>query len=387
MTQPSSSWNAFGTALLRTATIVLITSTTLVQASFSTVFQSPRPQGTLVAMRLRVATRSHGDYGPSNQDTTRIADFDGVTELPVSCELERSHRSTRRCILKGAAGCLALPTSSNWIQEAWADGDGSIESTTTETNRIDRKPHAPLENLLPATRVMVLIDRAVDTAAALVQSKDSDDRQEKEQLIAKLKSLLLEPQEFFKTKQEVSTSKTYLEQKTWSDWKRARQEETRKMFQIRTDPATELNEAFEQWGERRQFKRLRRQQLALEQSNKIRAAFNAYTNNLIFGESYTLNASREEKKRLIRQYDQLPDVTSVIRSDLDLRDLYRNQVLTAVDDANAELKYQLNGDEPSEDFTELLSILREAQSSCSEWFKFVPENDLKQALEFVLREQ
>jgi hypothetical protein len=117
----------------------------------------------------------------------------------------------------------------------------------------------------------------------------------------------------------------------------------------------------------------------------MRAAFNAYTNNLVFGESYKVNASREEKKRLIRQYDQLPDVTSVIRSDLDLRDLYRNQVLTAMDDAKAELEYQLANDEM--DFSELLSILRQAQSSCSEWFKFVPENDMKEALAVVYGEQ
>ena len=128
----------------------------------------------------------------------------------------------------------------------------------------------------------------------------------------------------------------------------------------------------------------------------MRAAFNAYTNNLVFGENYLLTANKEDRKRLIRD-DRLPDVTSVIRSDLDLRDLYRNQVLTALDDAKAELQYQLkNYHSPSStisnkedtsklDPSDLVGFLREAQSSCSKWFSFVPQNDLDQALTVVAR--
>jgi hypothetical protein len=55
-----------------------------------------------------------------------------------------------------------------------------------------------------------------------------------------------------------------------------------------------------------------------------------------------------------------------------------------MDDAKAELNYQMSiSEESSRDFSELLSILREAQSSCLEWFKFAPENDLKDALDVV----
>ena len=222
----------------------------------------------------------------------------------------------------------------------------------------------------------------------MVKIRGTSNKKDQQVLIEQLKSLLLEPHTFFKTSDEVSTSRTYLDNDTWNEWKKARQQETKSMFQITTiDPATELNEAFEQWGERRQFRRLRRQQLALEKANQIRAALNAYTNNLVFGESYTLTASTEEKKRLIRQYNQLPDVTSVIRSDLDLRDLYRNQILTFMDDAKAELEFQLNNNGHAEmDFTELLVILKEAQSSCNKWFEFVPEHDLKEALAVVQSE-
>lgn len=403
MTAPMSpSWNAFGTVmLLRTVVIiVLVICTTQVEASFSTAFHQLPP---LAARRLLKVTPSSLDESSHQHSKKKSrSTLNGSTreystmsllceKTPLACECEPNSSklpTTRRSILRRLAASSSLAAvNACLLQVAWADNEG--ESVTSANTRGDRKPYAPLENLLPATRVKVLIDKAVDTATALQDG--SNDSQKKARLTAQLKSLLLEPHEFFKTKDEVLSSKTYLDKKTWSDWKRARQEETMNKFQItQVDPATELNEAFEQWGERRQFKRLRRQQLALEQSNKMRAAFNAYTNNLVFGESYTLNASREEKKRMIRQYDQLPDVTSVIRSDLDLRDLYRNQVLTAMDDAKAELQYQLassDDDEPSMDFKELLSILREAQSSCNEWFNFVPENDLRQALDVVLQEE
>jgi len=309
---------------------------------------------------------------------------------PICCE---ASQETRRAIIKRVVrlSCLVCASGRGLAFAprtaiARETGDSSPTHPTSESAaRSGRQPYAPIENLLPATRVRVLIDRAVDISSTLVQLQkeaSADKNVQTEKLIADLNQLLLEPQQFM-TPEEEFAAKRYLEQKTWGDWNKARRKETQEMFQIEFDPATRANEAFEQWGERRQFKRLRRQQLALEQSNNMRAAFNAYTNNLVFGESYTLNASKEERKRLIRTYDQLPDVTSVIRSDLDLRDLYRNQVLTYMDDAKAELEYQLKKSGEPFDASDLLSVLIDAQSSCSEWFKFVPENDAKDALSIV----
>jgi hypothetical protein len=250
-----------------------------------------------------------------------------------------------------------------------------------------RKPHAPLENLLPAMRVKLLIDDAVDTAEQIVRlHKQGAASLEKPTLISKLKDSLLAPQQFM-TKQDAKKAKRYLEIDTMDAWKEKRRKEAVAKFQIEeVDALTRANEAFEQWGERRQFERLRKQQLALERENPMRAAFNAYTNNLVFSEEYTLTASKEEKSRLIRTYDQLPDVTSVVRSDLDLRELYRNQVLTAMDDSKAELQFQLKQDDAM-DATELLALLREAQSSCDKWFGFIPEKDVQEALQVVRQEQ
>jgi hypothetical protein len=251
-----------------------------------------------------------------------------------------------------------------------------------------KKPYAPLENLVPATRVRILIDRSFEIARALKSEELSVTK--RQELLSELQTLLLEPHSFL-TKQEASKAKRYLEIDTLTDWTRARQKEAEQnklafpgdRSVASMDPLTRLNEGFEQWGERRQFGRLQRQQIALEKSNPMRAAFNAYTNNLIFGDSYELTASQSEKSRMIRD-DRVPDVTSVIRSDLDLRDLYRNQVLTAVDDARAELKYQLQ--QESLDLSELVALLSEAQTSCNKWFDFVPENDAREAMERVLAE-
>ena len=99
---------------------------------------------------------------------------------------------------------------------------------------------------------------------------------------------------------------------------------------------------------------------------------------------YVYSGSREEKSRLIRE-DKLPTATEVIRSDLDARDLYRNAVQTALDDARAEFVYQKKND--FEDASELVGLLREAQAAIDKWFGFVPDEDVREALEVLKREQ
>mmetsp|Transcript_3331 Transcript_3331/g.7324 ORF Transcript_3331/g.7324 Transcript_3331/m.7324 type:complete len:100 (+) Transcript_3331:98-397(+) len=97
----------------------------------------------------------------------------------------------------------------------------------------------------------------------------------------------------------------------------------------------------------------------------------------------------QEKSQRIRN-DKLPTATDVIRSDLDARDLYRNQVQTALDDARAEFLYQKkeSRDDPGKfDATELLEVLKQAQVSVDKWFSFIPDRDVKLALEAVQREQ
>jgi len=115
----------------------------------------------------------------------------------------------------------------------------------------------------------------------------------------------------------------------------------------------------------------------------MRAALNAYTNNLVFGDGYQLNAQDEEKKNLVRN-NALPNVNLVVVSDLDLRDLIRNQILQNIDDARAELKYQLQ--QPTPDTQEILMYLEKAQTSCDEWFQKIPVQDVKVATNLVSSE-
>jgi len=155
----------------------------------------------------------------------------------------------------------------------------------------------------------------------------------------------------------------------------------------RNSPYDRLNTAVQQWGDRRTFQILRGRQRQLEESNGMRAAFNAYTNNLVFSDNYQLNVDSLTKKQLVRN-DALPDVNAVVVSDLDLRDLIRNQVLQNMDDARAELVYQINSDKEQDiDVEEILTYLRQAQGSCKEWFDFVPKSDVEEALQAVLSEK
>lgn len=104
----------------------------------------------------------------------------------------------------------------------------------------------------------------------------------------------------------------------------------------------------------------------------------------------TLTGSRSERSRLIRD-DRLPDVKNVIASDMGLRYLLRNEVLTALDDARAELRYQMgeldNGKKGLEvDGAELLEILQRAQISCSKWFDLIGDEDVAEAFDIVKNE-
>jgi hypothetical protein len=221
--------------------------------------------------------------------------------------------------------------------------------------------------------------------------------------VSELRNLLLTspPASFFSSVgDESAASRQYLDVPTLDSWYRARKQESvaatgllggarsgsatsaLPLLSTTKNPLWALNEEVEQWGEKRQFLRLQREQRALEDANPIRAALNAYTNNLVYGDSAKLTASPQVRRKLIRE-DQVPDVSTVIRSDLDLRDLYRNQILSAVDDARAELSYQLaaaRDDPASIDLTDLSGLLIAAQESCDLWFSFVPDKDAREAL-------
>ena len=95
-----------------------------------------------------------------------------------------------------------------------------------------------------------------------------------------------------------------------------------------------------------------------EEGSEMRAAFNFYTRQISFAEEYALTASKEERKRMIRN-DELPTITAVVTSDLDCRDLYRNEFLSNIDDACAEAAYQVKQKDDADvtDIVDLVSIV------------------------------
>ncbi|KAL3823579.1 hypothetical protein ACHAXA_002920 [Cyclostephanos tholiformis] len=94
-----------------------------------------------------------------------------------------------------------------------------------------------------------------------------------------------------------------------------------------------------QCGEIDAWRRLKREERVREDANEIRVALNYYTSNLNFDPgAFLLTGSLEECSRLIRE-DRIPDVKTVIASNMGLRYLLRNDILTALDDARAELRY------------------------------------------------
>lgn len=126
-----------------------------------------------------------------------------------------------------------------------------------------------------------------------------------------------------------------------------------------------------------------------EAASEVRRALNIYTTNLNFNRNkYSFKGSAEEKSSLIRN-DRLPTATDVIRSDLDSRDLFRNQMQTSLEDARAEyifVKNECGGDVTKADFTELIALLSAAKTAIDKWFAFISDDDVKEALSVVQKE-
>lgn len=109
----------------------------------------------------------------------------------------------------------------------------------------------------------------------------------------------------------------------------------------------------------------------------VRATCNAYTSQLRFADSYVFTADKETKSSLIRRDGGVPSIQQVIISDLDLRDLYRNEWQTLVDDIQAELYY-------SRDVAELDSLLTRAMQASNHWFDLISPQDVIEAREAIL---
>ena len=118
----------------------------------------------------------------------------------------------------------------------------------------------------------------------------------------------------------------------------------------------------------------------------MRAAFNFYTRQLEYGSAYVLTASAAERKQMIRN-DQLPSLAAVITSDLDLRDLYRNEFLNAMEDAVAEVAFQLK-QQSQADFQvrDVVERMGQAHAALEKWFDLIETADVQEAMIYIANE-
>ena len=326
---------------------------------------------------LAIAAAAHGASGASafvsptpargsafRRTPRRCCDSRPLTLLQSPDASQHDDRSvTRRSIVAGGILHSAALIFLRRSQSALA----------VEDDRLGKKPFAPADTLLPATRVLIMIDKAVDIAHQL-NTTDAISQQRQSELLSQLEDLLLKPQNFTRGTTAIDVpqkpAKAYLD--SYARY--------RNRVSLLERPGAMLVQS----GEIDTWKRLKRQEKVREDTDEVRAALNYYTSNLNFNsDKYVLTGSREERSKLIRE-DRLPDVKNVIASDMGLRYLLRNEVLTALGNARAELEYQTKQD--TMDCNELLGLLLEAQSSCRKWFDLIDEADRKSAREIVERE-
>ena len=250
------------------------------------------------------------------------------------------------------------------------------------------RPRAPLEYLIPAARVKVSVDELVHIIEQLdyeINKNSSDQNQAViQKKIKELNDLLeLQSQKNPFTQgmtNEVPTAPApqYLDA----------YQQNRQQLPLLAQPGARLVQS----GEVRAWKRLKRQERQKEDQDDMRAALNIYTSALQFSSTeYGWNASPQEKSNRIRN-NQLPDVKSVIQSDMGRRYLIRNELLTAMEDIRAEWAYQVekaivqeDGKSTALDTSDLVELAHQAKAAADEWFSMVDESDLKQAMKEITK--
>jgi hypothetical protein len=240
-----------------------------------------------------------------------------------------------------------------------------IISSAATIREQEKKPFAPLESLLPAIRLKKSIDLAVGLTKSLVE--ESSTGKLNTESLERLEAILLNPQNYVQTLklQDVPSKPADLYLKSYKPM----------------SGDLPLQRYLVQNGDVDTWKRLKRSEKAMEYTSEIRAALNAYTDALSFSaDSYLLNVDKATRSNMVRE-DRLPDVKQVITSDMGMRYLYRNQVLTSMDDAKAELQYQLLHLEKDRfDGNELVVLLGLAGEAMDRWLSLVPPDDVKDAV-------
>lgn len=242
------------------------------------------------------------------------------------------------------------------------------------------KPFAPLSALLPAARLRVLVDQMYDLSAKLASDINKDSQY---QVLQEMNRLWTTRAPLFQSGRPPRTVLPSTAQLTTASSSANKQQyqKNRKDLSLPDRLLAIVNQADveRQWG------MLQYQESKREQESELRAALNFYTSQVEFGSAYLLTAPAAERKQMIRN-DQLPSLTAVISSDLDLRDLYRNEFLTAMEDAAAELAYQLKQPQPDVQVQDVVELMDQAHAALAKWFDQIATVDVQEAMTYIANE-
>ena len=242
-----------------------------------------------------------------------------------------------------------------------------------------RPARAPLQALLPVTRLKLWVDDVYEYTISR-DCRQVDQNEQKLIIVQRINERLSNPPKLFRgEKFEKRTSQSTAQLTTGvSSANREQYQFNRKGLNF----GEKMNAMINQADVERQWGMLQYAESKREEGNEMRMAFNYYTRQLSFADEYVLTASKEERKQLIRN-DNLPSLTAVITSDLDRRDLYRNQFLTAIDDASAEAAYQVKQNMNDVETTDLIDLVGQAHDACDNWFSLIAPQDVKDAIQKV----
>ena len=260
-------------------------------------------------------------------------------------------------------------TQSQGISNDDNDGVSSRQQRMAFKNR----PKAPTRFLVPVTQQRLLLEKCLKLSERLVLSTNDATALSQESSSAildtlqELKSILIDP-----------SSST-------SDKNRNPYYTPNLKYQQRMErDQTILREYFDSKGSRQQLS-----------GTVLLAAMNTYTDHLTYSPDYVVN-DENWKKAYIRSNGGLPNVEQLVRADMDLRVMYRNQVQLRVDDASAEFYYYYknnirnNANDEIEqrqryrEFAiEFQQLVKSASVALNEWFAMIDDKDIEEALSIL----
>lgn len=294
-----------------------------------------------------------------SSEASSLASTRGITD---------KHQRDRRAFLSKNVNQFLASAIAVIPAVARAEDDAVLERSSR-----GGRPFAPLQALLPAARLRLWVDEVYALSRDLQTRRDPDERFK---AVQTLNERLSNPPKLFRG--EKMEKRTYSPTAQLTTGVSSVNKDQYQLNRKGLNVGEKVSAMFNQADVERQWGMLQYAESKREEENEMRAAFNFYTRSLTFADEYVLTASKEERKNMIRN-DELPTLSAVITSDLDRRDLYRNQFLTAIDDAIAEAAYQAKRTVAEVDVTDLIDLVNQAHNACDGWFSLIAPQDVGDA--------